>query len=278
MQGRPELLDARRRRGSPSLPEAGSGAAVLPKLQAAVADRKTVVFRYYAIGRDEELERTVDPYGLQLVGDEWYLIGFCHLRQAVRTFRLSRIRSRVTHATRAPARLRSAGGFDLAAYRDRPPWRLGAPAGEARVRVGRRHGVVGRGALRTLRHAASCLDDGDVLFTTAYTTAEPLVAWVLGLGEHATIEGPDGAARRARRAAAPARRPARAARLRPSTLPRRRPRRRPGGVAPRRPTTGASRSTASRVSRRSPPTCSAPLRRRRRGAAPRRPRRARTST
>ena len=191
MQGRPELLDDAAAPGLAVLPEAGPGAAVLPKLQAAVADRKTVVFRYYAIGRDEELERTVDPYGLQLVGDDWYLIGRCHLRQAVRTFRLSRIRSRVTHATRAPHDFPPPADFDLAAYRDRPPWRLGAPAGEACVRV------AADMAWWVEAHYGRCgtlerLDDGDVRFATAYTSAEPLLAWVLGLGEHATIEAPAG--------------------------------------------------------------------------------------
>ena len=189
MQGRPELLEDVAAPGLAVLPEASPGAAVLPKLQAAIAERKRVVFRYYAIGRDEELERTVDPYGLQLVGDEWYLIGHCHLRDAVRTFRLSRIRSRITHATRAPHDFSPPAGFDLAAYRDRPPWRLGAPAGEARIRV------AADMAWWVEAHYSRCgtlapLDGGDVGFTTAFTSAQPLIAWVLGLGEHATLEGP----------------------------------------------------------------------------------------
>ncbi|HOT23298.1 MAG TPA: WYL domain-containing protein, partial [Thermoleophilia bacterium] len=170
--------------------EPGPGAAVLPKLQAAIAERKTVVFRYYAIGRDEERERTVDPYGLQLVGDEWYLIGFCHLRQAVRTFRLSRIRSRVTYATRAPHDFSLPEDFDLAAYRDRPPWRLGAAVGEACIRV------AADMAWWVQAHYARCgtierLDDNDIRFTTAYSSAPEILAWVLGLGEYATLEGPE---------------------------------------------------------------------------------------
>jgi proteasome accessory factor C len=189
MQGRPELLDEAAAPGLAVLPEPSPGAAVLPKLQAAIAERKTVVFRYYAISHDEERERTIDPYGLQVVGDEWYLIGRCHLRKAVRTFRLSRIRSRVTYATRAPHDFTPPADFDLAAYRDRPPWRLGAPAGEARVRVNA--GM----AWWVEAHYSRCgtveaLADGGVLFTTAYTSSKELVAWVLGLGEQATLEEP----------------------------------------------------------------------------------------
>jgi len=191
MQGRPELLEDAAAPGLAVPPEASPGAAVLPKLQAAIADRKRVVFRYYAISHDEELERTVDPYGLQIVGDDWYLIGYCHLRDAVRTFRLSRIRSRITHATRAPHDFSPPADFELAAYRDRPPWRLGAPTGEARIRV------AADMAWWVEAHYSRCgalepLDGGDVLFTTAYTSSQPLIAWVLGLGEHATLEGPEG--------------------------------------------------------------------------------------
>ena len=137
-----------------------------PSCRRPIADRKTVVFRYYSIGRDEELERTVDPYGLLLVGDEWYLIGLCHLRQAVRTFRLSRIRSRVTYATRAPHDFAPPTEFDLAAYRDRPPWRLGRD----RRRGPRR--VAADMAWWVEAHYGHCgtlepLDDGDIVFTTA---------------------------------------------------------------------------------------------------------------
>ncbi len=276
MQGRPELIDDAATPELAVLPEAGSGAAVLPKLQAAVADRKRVVFRYYAIGRDEELERTVDPYGLQLVGDEWYLIGFCHLRQAVRTFRLSRIRSRVTHATRAPHDFAPPADFDLAAYRDRPPWRLGAPAGEARVRVAADmawwvEAHYSRcGTPRTPPRRGRAVHD-----RVHERPAAGLVGARPRRARHA--RGAGGAARRARRAAAPARRPA----LGSASVDQAR---HPGGCgagraggAPPALTTGASRSTASPASRPSPPTSCATATRAARACSPS-PACARTST
>ena len=79
-QDRPELLAATEAPPLAIVPEKSESAGLLPKLQAAVDDRKSVRFTYYTIARDEELERTVDPYGLQMVAGEWYLIGRCHLR------------------------------------------------------------------------------------------------------------------------------------------------------------------------------------------------------
>ena len=188
-QGRPELLaDAEQ---PPLTIDAGDDAAppVLPKLQAAVADRKTVTFTYYAITSDTEMERTVDPYGLQFVGGEWYLIGRCHLRDALRTFRLSRIRSRVVHATRSPHDFDVPSGFDIATYRDRPQWRLGAVSGSASVRVSPAM------AWWVEAHWGHCgtvetLDDGGIVYTTGYADAQQLLSWVLGLAEDAELLEP----------------------------------------------------------------------------------------
>jgi predicted DNA-binding transcriptional regulator YafY len=38
-----------------------------------------------------ETERAVDPYGLVYRAGRWYMAGYCHLRQDIRTFRLDRV-------------------------------------------------------------------------------------------------------------------------------------------------------------------------------------------
>lgn len=45
----------------------------------------------YRSGDGEETERNFDPYGLVHYQGKWYAIGWCNLRQAVRSFRLDRI-------------------------------------------------------------------------------------------------------------------------------------------------------------------------------------------
>ncbi len=188
-QGRPELIAEAEAPPLTVVPEAHEPAAALPKLQAAVAERKTVRFQYYAISRDETMERVVDPYGLQLVAGEWYLIGFDHLREAPRTFRLSRIRSRITHATRRPHDFSAPADFDLAGYRDRPAWQLAAPHATARVRVSPAM------AWWVEAHWSHCgavtpLDDGAIDYETPYADARPLLGWVLGLADEAELLEP----------------------------------------------------------------------------------------
>jgi proteasome accessory factor BC len=190
-QGRPELLQDSSAPPLAVLPQADAQRATsrLPKLQAAIAERKTVTFGYYAIHRDEEMQRTVDPYGLLMVGDEWYLLAYCHLRQAVRTFRLSRIRSRISHATKAPHDFAPPAGFTLAAYRDRPGWQLDGRLHQAHIRI---HSSM---AWWVQAHYSHCgvitpQRDGSILYETGYGSAREMLSWVLGLGEEAEIISP----------------------------------------------------------------------------------------
>ena len=61
-------------------------------LSMAAAQRKRVWMRYQA-RPDEEHERAFDCYGLVYHHRQWYTVGYCHLRQDTRIFRLDRIQA-----------------------------------------------------------------------------------------------------------------------------------------------------------------------------------------
>lgn len=68
----------------------------LQLLRTAIIARQRVHFRYYARSNDHEpTERTLDPYGLLCHTNVWYVAGYCHLRQALRHFRLERMEALV---------------------------------------------------------------------------------------------------------------------------------------------------------------------------------------
>ena len=67
--------------------------AHLEQLWEACATRKWVQLSYVSPKRPESTDRKVDPYGLTLRRGIWTLVGYCHLRQDVRTFLVHRIRS-----------------------------------------------------------------------------------------------------------------------------------------------------------------------------------------
>ncbi|HVD25730.1 MAG TPA: WYL domain-containing protein [Gaiellaceae bacterium] len=107
----------------------------LAKLESAISKQRTVKFGYRAISRDEEKERTIDPYALLLDGGRWYVIGRDHDRDAIRTFRVSRIRGEIRLATRRERDFRLPEDFDVESYRNRANWQIGDIEGEARVEV-----------------------------------------------------------------------------------------------------------------------------------------------
>ena len=62
-------------------------------LLAAATHRRRVVMDYWTASRDEQTRRLFDPYHLASVDGQWYAVGYCHLRQDIRTFSPGRIRS-----------------------------------------------------------------------------------------------------------------------------------------------------------------------------------------
>jgi predicted DNA-binding transcriptional regulator YafY len=53
--------------------------------------RRRRVHLHYRSGLDQQTERDFDPYGVAFYENKWYAVGFCHLRNDLRSFRLDRI-------------------------------------------------------------------------------------------------------------------------------------------------------------------------------------------
>src|ERR687895_2749424 len=73
----------------------------LAKVETAIFRGKTILFDYYTMERDEVGTRKVDPYHLLFQGGQFYLLGRAHERDAIRVFRLSRMRGKVAYASKA---------------------------------------------------------------------------------------------------------------------------------------------------------------------------------
>jgi len=145
----------------------------LSKLESAISKQRTIKFSYWSPQRDKVSERTVNPFALRLDEGVWYVIGQDLDRSAIRTFRVSRIRSDIRFATRRERDFRLPEDFDVEAHRVPRPWQIGPAEGTARIAV---HGDTAWWVARTLADAGT-LEDG--VFETEYTRIEPLAGWVL---------------------------------------------------------------------------------------------------
>jgi predicted DNA-binding transcriptional regulator YafY len=161
----------------------------LAKIETAIFRRKTIVFDYYTMERDDTGSRRVDPYQLLFQGGQFYVVGRSHERGAIRVFRLSRILGRVGYATKAEHDFQRLADFDPRAYANRVPWQYGETIGSAEVWVSSRI------AWQIERHfgrygSFQPADEDGSVFVTDYANARLLIAWVLGLGDHARLLGP----------------------------------------------------------------------------------------
>jgi predicted DNA-binding transcriptional regulator YafY len=126
--------------------EHADGETVLT-LSTAASNGIRLRFRYRS-SRGEESERLLDPYGIAFHNGRWYVAGWDHLREAMRTFRLDRILD--IEPTRE--RFETPKGFDLmdeihrsmasVPYRWRAEVRLEIPLDEARGLVNPNVGTV----------------------------------------------------------------------------------------------------------------------------------------
>jgi predicted DNA-binding transcriptional regulator YafY len=192
--GRPSPLRAPEQRSVALGITASAGghelSARLAKVETAIFRNKTITFDYYTMERDEVGARRVDPYHLLFQGGQFYLLGYAHERKAIRVFRLSRIRGKVSYATKAEHDFRRPEDFDPRAYANRADWQLGEERGVAEVLISERI------AWQVERHFGRYGEIGalgeDRLFRTGYSNPRGLLSWVLGLGAHARLQAPEG--------------------------------------------------------------------------------------
>ncbi|MEJ7894049.1 MAG: WYL domain-containing protein [Solirubrobacteraceae bacterium] len=161
----------------------------IAKIDTAIYRRKRIEFEYHTMATDESALRHVDPYHLLFEGEQFYLVGYSHERDALRVFRLDRVRGKVAYATKAEHDFQRPDDFDPRRYANRVPWQLGAPVGTAEVWFSERI------AWMVERHFAAYgglerADDGSCVFRTEYALPRLLIAWTFGFGEHARILGP----------------------------------------------------------------------------------------
>jgi len=205
--GRPSPLRAPEQRSVALGITASAGghelSARLAKVETAIFRNKTIVFEYYTMERDEVSTRRVDPYHLLFQGGQFYLLGYSHERKAIRVFRLSRIRGKVSYATKAEHDFHRPVDFDPRAYANRADWQLGEERGVAEILVCERiawqierhfgrYGEIVEPASAESRADAAALaaEEGDVVFRTSYSSPRSIISWVLGLGANARLLGP----------------------------------------------------------------------------------------
>lgn len=94
----------------------------LAHIERAIRHRKRVTMTHISAASGQSKVRDVDPYGLVFRQGAWLLVGWCHLRKQILSFRLDRIVDlAVAPRPKSPDFERPAD-FDVRRYASRSPW------------------------------------------------------------------------------------------------------------------------------------------------------------
>ena len=176
----------------------GGASALVEEAARAVSHKKRLHLVYHGAERRERTERDVDPYGLFQQGGAWYLVGWCHLRAAIRTFHVARIESlKVNASSPRTADFAPRKDFSLADHATREPWEYQKhPPVRCRVRL---DAPASAEVLASFGPRARVREEGSgAIVEVDATNGEGLVRHVLALGDHAEVLGPPKLRERAR--------------------------------------------------------------------------------
>jgi proteasome accessory factor B len=160
-------------------------------LSRAVASRKSVEMRYQAQNSGEITRRRVDPYGLLYRFGSWVLVGHCHLRGDLRTFRVDRIVELTVNAARPRSiDFEVPKDFKLADHSVTRPWefRRHAPM-EVVVRLGPDMAFLTERTFQGARRQGS--DRKGVRLILNVSDSEALLRAILPLGPGVEILSPE---------------------------------------------------------------------------------------
>lgn len=143
----------------------------LRQILEAARDKRVVSIRYQRYMSDEVTQREIEPEALTFSDGAWYISAYCRLRQAMRSFRLSRVlfmQVKDEVFTRAM------------------PYEAAQTTIEVRIRFGAE-------VLRTVherQHYGFRRQESDLIFVYAIHDLAEIRDWVLAFGSHAEVLTP----------------------------------------------------------------------------------------
>jgi len=165
--------------------------ALLASLQVLVGRHQQTWLRYAAASNGGAVtERVVDPYAVIPYGKSWHLVGHCHLRGAVRLFKIDRIRQlRPLDGRFSPP------DFDLAAFMARGWGLMPGIAGPVEEVALRFQPPTAQFVTEESWHPSQRVTwdaaDGTATFRVTVTITPELRRWVFGYGSAVEVLAPD---------------------------------------------------------------------------------------
>lgn len=164
-----------------------SDADHLEKVMEALVNNRSIDCVYYVMYRDEISERVIDPYYLVPRLGHLYLIGYCHSRKEIRTFRLNRFK-KIELTKRTFTMIK---GFDIDEYLDKV-WGMFRDEEEEtfEIRFSKEVARYIKEVTYETEPTITDLPDGAIHFKVTIRGANEFLRWVRQFGKEAEILAP----------------------------------------------------------------------------------------
>ncbi|NLY75056.1 MAG: WYL domain-containing protein [Firmicutes bacterium] len=153
----------------------------------AIKNNRILRMKYYSFARDELTFREVEPYQLVFSEGFWYLVAYCHQREAVRLFRVDRIE----YLEETGAFFELPSGFN---YEDYMGSAWGMERGEEFGFSVRFYGDAARFVRETKFHPSQEIIEEDgrtIIFTAKACGLKAITRWLLSFGGEAEVLEPE---------------------------------------------------------------------------------------
>jgi predicted DNA-binding transcriptional regulator YafY len=158
----------------------------IPLINDAIAQGKTIEITYCSPMKENVSTREVDPYGMVYRHASWYLVGFCHLRQKVITFKILRMIS----LSLTDREFRFPYDFSINKYMENTLDMITGKEYEVEIQFFHPASVWVSEKLWLRNQKIQHMNDGSIIFEAKVRGLVDIKKWVLGFGRLAKVIGP----------------------------------------------------------------------------------------
>lgn len=147
---------------------------------------RALSLNYFSINKSSLTIRKVDPYNLIFKSGAWYIIGYCHMKQQVETFKVSRIKSlKITNEI-----YMRPYNFELKDYLEKYWGLFTGEKTKVTIKFDKNMDYFIKDTKWHVNQEIKSLEDGSVLFSVYVDETDDIKNWVMGFGKNAEVIEP----------------------------------------------------------------------------------------
>jgi predicted DNA-binding transcriptional regulator YafY len=163
-------------------------------IENAIREKRNITIFYESL-KGEKTKRKISPYAMAFRKSAWYLVGHCHLRDDIRTFRLGRIQS----VRLSRERFSLPEEFSVEEYFQNSWGVYKGKLTKFRVKFSGEAAIMVRTSKHQPYEEIAESTDGSIIYETTVSGRQEFIRWVLGFGPEAEILEPQSARREIKR-------------------------------------------------------------------------------